>query len=54
MGNYSKLIAALIGAFVTALVTFDIVDTGAATELEAALGTVLTTALVYLFPPNEA
>ena len=54
MGNYSKAIAAILGGLVTMAGAFGIPVEWATPEVVTAVGTVITTVLVYIFPPNRA
>lgn len=53
MTNYSKLIAAVVGAFTGFLVTkFGLPADWAGPEMQAAVTTVLAGLMTYLAPPN--
>lgn len=53
MSKYDKAIVAFLGALVTLLATFGLELSWASEELIAAVGSVISTALVYLIP-NKA
>lgn len=54
MGNYSKAIAAILGGVITVLGAFNVPTDWATPELVSAVGAILTTVLVYVFPANKA
>jgi uncharacterized membrane protein YebE (DUF533 family) len=50
MSKYNKLIAALVGALVTAAATFGFIDEGTAAEIIEKAGPFLTAIAVWFFP----
>ncbi len=50
MGKYSKLIVAVVGAAVTALATFGVIDEGTAAQIIEKAAPFLTAIAVWFFP----